>query len=464
MVTADPWRVSLNTGADVVKTEIGCEDTLSVPAGAWRPFTALDNDAQPYGRSGLSDRSPSGRRDAVSRRPEAFLHDRRGSRSLRASWFCRIRRVRCASRTVGSSPRLAWPSRSALTTRGPTVRGVLTGDGVVRYERFSDRPAAAPTRGTPTRTTGATTAMNTPEPGTTSNDNSDEEPVRWAGVDWSWSEHAVCVIDDAGAAVERFTVKHTAPGLSKLVTALHRYRVTGVAIERGDGPVAQAFLDAGLTVFVIVSRQVTALRSRYGTTGNKDDRFDAYLLAVMLRTDRRRLTPLTVDTPATVGLRMLLRARQDLVKARVAAHNQLRAHLQLAHPGVVGLFHQLDGKISLAFLTPLPHAAPRPLALGETPGHLAVSRPLYPTEHPDPGPAVRPPAARTRRAARRTGRRRRADHHAGADRAAAQPARTDHHPRDGHRIRPRRARRPGHLHQPAPIRPRPGRDHARRHR
>jgi len=34
-------------------------------------------------------------------------------RSLRASWICRIRRVRCASRTVGSSPRLAWPSRSA---------------------------------------------------------------------------------------------------------------------------------------------------------------------------------------------------------------------------------------------------------------------------------------------------------------------------------------------------------------
>jgi hypothetical protein len=28
--------------------------------------------------------------------------------------------------------------------------------------------------------------------------------------------------------------------------------------------------------------------------------------------------------------------------------------LQLAHPGVVGLFHPLDGKISLAFLTRFP--------------------------------------------------------------------------------------------------------------
>ncbi len=196
--------------------------------------------------------------------------------------------------------------------------------------------------------------MNESEPAMTSNDSTGGGPLRWAGVDWSWSEHAVCVIDDAGAAVERCTVTHTAAGLARLVTLLHRHHISGVAIERGDGPVVAALLEAGLTVFVIASRQVTALRTRYGTTGNKDDRFDAYLLADVLRTDRQRLTPLTVDTDATVGLRMLIRTRADLVKARVAAHNQLRAHLQLAHPGVVGLFHVLDSKISLAFLTRFP--------------------------------------------------------------------------------------------------------------
>ena len=38
------------------------------------------------------------------------------------------------------------------------------------------------------------------------NPTSTEGPIRFAGVDWSWSEHAVCVIDQAGAAVERATV------------------------------------------------------------------------------------------------------------------------------------------------------------------------------------------------------------------------------------------------------------------
>ncbi len=196
--------------------------------------------------------------------------------------------------------------------------------------------------------------MDRHEPHFTSDDTATDGPVRYGGVDWSWSEHAVCVIDETGTVIEQVTVKHSATGLNKLAALLHRHGVNGVAIERGDGPVVQALLDAGLTVFVIASRQVTALRSRYGAAGNKDDRFDAYLLADVLRTDRRRLTPLTIDTPATLGLRMLIRARQDLVKARVAAHNQLRAHLLTAHPGAVGLFHQLDGKIALAFLTRFP--------------------------------------------------------------------------------------------------------------
>jgi transposase len=70
----------------------------------------------------------------------------------------------------------------------------------------------------------------------------------------------------------------------------------------------------------------------------------------VVRTDRRRLTPLTRSTPATIALRSTVRARRDLVEHRVAATNQLRAHLQIVFPGVVGLFSDLDSQVSLAFL------------------------------------------------------------------------------------------------------------------
>jgi transposase len=101
---------------------------------------------------------------------------------------------------------------------------------------------------------------------------------------------------------------------------------------------------------VISPNQLKGLRSRYGSAGNKDDRFDAYVLADTLRTDRRRLRPLRPDTPATTTLRATVRTRRDLVAHRVAVCNQLRAHLHTAFPGAVGLFAELDSPISLAFL------------------------------------------------------------------------------------------------------------------
>src|SRR5256884_9288542 len=76
----------------------------------------------------------------------------------------------------------------------------------------------------------------------------------------------------------------------------------------------------------------------------------AYVLADVLRTDRARLRPLIPDSPATVTLRQACRARQDLVRHRVAVGNQLRAHLLAAFPGMVGLFCRLDSAISLAVL------------------------------------------------------------------------------------------------------------------
>src|SRR5688500_20229697 len=100
-------------------------------------------------------------------------------------------------------------------------------------------------------------------------------------------------------------------GLRELVAELVAAGVAEVAIERPDGPVVEALLVAGLTVVVISPNQLKNLRGRYGSAGNKDDRFDAYVLADTLRTDRARLRPLAPDSPATIGLRATGRARQE---------------------------------------------------------------------------------------------------------------------------------------------------------
>jgi transposase len=175
-----------------------------------------------------------------------------------------------------------------------------------------------------------------------------------AGIDWASETHVCCVIDAAGAVVDRFSFTHDAAAIRSMVRRLGAAGGDRVAIERGDGPVVEELLAAGLAVFVVPSRQIKGLRTRYGSAGNKDDRFDAYVLADTLRTDGHRWKPLRPDTEPTKALRALCRSRKDLVETRVQVLGQLRANLELAFPGAIGLFTKPASDISLAFLRRFP--------------------------------------------------------------------------------------------------------------
>jgi transposase len=181
----------------------------------------------------------------------------------------------------------------------------------------------------------------------------------FAGIDWASKTHMICVVDQDGAITVRFEIPNTGKTFRGLVKRLTKLGVEGVAIERCDGPLVEALLDAELPVFVITPRQVKGLRSRYSGSGAKSDTGDAYLLADVLRTDGHRLTALTQDSDATQVLRSLSRTRKQLVEARVGLVNQLRAELERCFPGAIGLFARLDSDVTITFLRryPTQHAA-----------------------------------------------------------------------------------------------------------
>jgi transposase len=105
--------------------------------------------------------------------------------------------------------------------------------------------------------------------------------------------------------------------------------------------------------------QVKAARARFRAHGGKSDRFDAFVLAELCRTDAHRFRVLEPDADDTKALRALTRAREDLVAARVALANQLRAELDRFWPGAKRIFADVDSPIGLAFLEryPTPTAA-----------------------------------------------------------------------------------------------------------
>lgn len=189
----------------------------------------------------------------------------------------------------------------------------------------------------------------------------------FVGLDWAAREHAVCVIDERGAVVVRFTVPHSAAGVTDLVERLAKVAIPSelrVAIERPSGLLVDTLVDRGFAVVPIHPNVVKASRPRYSAAQGKTDLGDAYLLADVLRTDGHRFRTMAPLSDETKALRGLVRVRDDLVAQRVALANQLRNLLLDFWPGAAEIFADVDSPIALAFLDtyPTPHSAVR---LGE---------------------------------------------------------------------------------------------------
>ncbi|HEX6945117.1 MAG TPA: transposase, partial [Casimicrobiaceae bacterium] len=97
-----------------------------------------------------------------------------------------------------------------------------------------------------------------------------------------------------------------------------------------------------------------AMRPRFSAAGSKSDSFDSFVLAELARTDSHRFRVLIPDSDATKALRAMTRAREDLVEARVALANELRAQLDCFWPGAKEIFADVDSPIALAFLKRYP--------------------------------------------------------------------------------------------------------------
>jgi transposase len=185
------------------------------------------------------------------------------------------------------------------------------------------------------------------------------EVLFFVGIDWAGAEHAVCVLDQTGRKVAAFTVPHTAAGFAMLTRRLAKLgeaeRVP-VAIERPDGRLVDALLEAGHPVMPVKPNAIKTWREAEVLSGAKSDPGDAEVIADYLRVRIHRLRPAVPYSGSTKALRTVARTRGDLVDARVAATNQLGALLDAHWPGAKAIFANIESAIALAFLTKYPTA------------------------------------------------------------------------------------------------------------
>jgi transposase len=193
-----------------------------------------------------------------------------------------------------------------------------------------------------------------------------------SGIDWASQWHDVEIADEHGTRLLAARFAHDERGVCGLIAALIEHGVCRVAIERPDGLLVARLLAAGITVLAIHPNQVAAARDRFRAAAGKSDPFDGFVLRELCRTDSHRFPVLAPCADETLALRALVRAREDLVGARVALANQLRAQLDVGWPGATRIFRDTDSPISLAFLARYPsHTDARGLGPKRLDGFLA---------------------------------------------------------------------------------------------
>lgn len=187
------------------------------------------------------------------------------------------------------------------------------------------------------------------------------------GWDWAAESHAVTVMTDAGEIVEAWSPAHTETEIADTIGRLGRFGDRAeipVAIETPNGLVVDRLVEAGHPVVPTHPNAFNAARPRWGASGAKSDPGDSWRLADYLRTDGHRLPRLRPVDEVSCQLQVLSRTRDDHMKAKRAAMNQLSALLDIHWPGPKNLFTRLDREIALEFLDryPTPESVAR---LGE---------------------------------------------------------------------------------------------------
>ena len=184
----------------------------------------------------------------------------------------------------------------------------------------------------------------------------------YVGLDWAAAAHAVCVLSAVGKVLVQFMIDHTAEGITTLIRRLAKYGDAAdvqIGIERPNGRLVDLLLEAGHPVIPVSPNAIKTWREGEVISGAKSDTGDALVIAEYLRLRHHRLHAVAPYSSQTKALRTVVRTRDDVVRMRVAATNQLSALLDDHWPGAKAIFADVESAISLAFLRhyPTPTAA-----------------------------------------------------------------------------------------------------------
>jgi transposase len=186
----------------------------------------------------------------------------------------------------------------------------------------------------------------------------------YIGIDWSEQKHDICYVRENGEVLRNLQVKHTMDGFVTLDQGRRELGIQAeecvVGLETAHNLLVDYLWEQGyVQIYVLPPKAVKSAQGRFRQSGAKDDRWDAHLIADMLRTDQHRYTPWQPDSLLTRQIRSCVRMVVQINKELIRNTNRLRAVLLRYYPAALNLFARVDAPILLAFIQtyPTPQAA-----------------------------------------------------------------------------------------------------------
>ena len=176
----------------------------------------------------------------------------------------------------------------------------------------------------------------------------------FVGDDWAEEHHDVYLMDEAGV---RLAARRLPEGLAGIRT-LHAL-IAGhaddpaqvmVGIETDRGLWVDALVATGYQVYAVNPMAAARYRDRHHISGAKSDAGDAKVLADLVRTDRHNHRQIAGDSADAEAVKVLARAHQSLIWARVRRTNMLRSALREYYPAALAVFDDLSDRDALAIL------------------------------------------------------------------------------------------------------------------
>lgn len=179
------------------------------------------------------------------------------------------------------------------------------------------------------------------------------------GIDWSSKKHDVQLLDENGEKKLFKTIEHTPKGFAEIEKMREAMSATHDEVNIGLETAHTLLIDhlwaCGYeNIYVIPPNVVKKTRSRHNQSGARDDRFDAYVIADLLRTDKHRFYPWHPGSELLQQMRAVSSATLFWTKQTVMLANRLGAYLTRYHPAILNVFSAWPSRIACELLLAYP--------------------------------------------------------------------------------------------------------------